>query len=83
VEWRLLARPVLQSHPLRARQANQRSVTVDVPGGLTESSGAIALLQGDGALVGAAVPDPATGTLEIFLIGVRPFPAKVVWFVFG
>ena len=63
--------------------ANQRSVTVNVPGGLTESSGAIALLQGDGALVGAAVPDPATGTLEIFLIGVRPFPAKVAWFVFG
>ena len=32
--------------------ANQRSVTVDVPGGLTESSGAIALLQAMGLSLG-------------------------------
>jgi hypothetical protein len=63
--------------------AGQRVVTVNVPGGLSESSGAIALLQGNGALVGAAIPDPATGTLAIWTIGPRAFPSKVAWFVFG
>jgi len=63
--------------------AGQRVVTVNVPGGLSASSGAIALQQGNGALVGAAVPDPATGTLAIWTIGPRTFPSNVAWFVFG
>jgi hypothetical protein len=62
--------------------AGQRVVTVNVPGGLTASSGAIALQQGSGALVGAAIPDPATGTLAIWTIGPRPFPSNVAWLVF-
>jgi len=63
--------------------AGQRVVTVNVPGGLTASSGAIALQQGNGALVAAAIPDPATGTLAIWTIGPRTFPSNLAWFVFG
>jgi len=63
--------------------AGQRVVTVDVPGGLTASSGAIALQQDGGSLVGAATPDPATGTLAIWTLGPRTFPTKLAWFVFG
>jgi hypothetical protein len=63
--------------------AGQRVVTVNVPGGLTASSGAIALQQDGGALVAAAIPDLATGTLAIWTIGPRTFPSNLAWFVFG
>jgi hypothetical protein len=72
--------PVLRSG-LATVPIGVRSVTVNVSG-LTGTSGAIAMTQGDGALTGSCVVDPAAGTLTIWLIGVRDFPVNVAWLVF-
>jgi len=56
----------------------------DVPGGLTASSGAVAMTADrNGYLVARAIPDPATGTLTLHMGGSKPVPTKVAWFVFG
>jgi len=63
--------------------ANTDIATFDVPGGLTESSGAVAMTADpNGYLVARAIPDPATGKLTLHMGGRKPVPTKVAWFVF-
>ena len=64
--------------------ANTDVATFNVPGGLTASSGAVAMTADpNGYLVARAIPDPTTGTLTLHMGGRKPVPTKVAWFVFG
>jgi len=56
-----------------------------VPGGLTASSHVLATMQTNTGAIGvrAAVPNPATGKVTIYLTGTAPKGAKIAWFVFG
>lgn len=58
---------------------------VDVPGGLTATSHALAMLQtNSGTLaVRAVVPAPSTGKITIYLTGNAASSVTVAWFVFG
>jgi len=62
-----------------------KSTVVAVPGGLTASSHVLAMMQTNTATIGvrAAVPNPATGKVTIYLTGTAPKGAKIAWFVFG
>jgi len=62
-----------------------KSAIVAVPGGLTASSHVLATMQTNTGTVGvrAAVPNPATGKVTIYLTGTAPKGTKVAWFVFG
>jgi hypothetical protein len=62
-----------------------KSVTVSVPGGLTASSHVLATMQTNTGTIGvrAAVPNPATGKVTIYLTGTAPKGTKIAWFVFG
>jgi hypothetical protein len=73
-------KPVLRTG-LATVPSGEQSVTVNVPG-VSETSGGIAMTQGPGALTGGVVVDPATETMEIFLIGVRDFDITVGWLAF-
>jgi hypothetical protein len=61
------------------------SVTVAVPGGLTVASHVLATMQTNTGAIGvrAAVPNPATGKVTIYLTATAPKGTKIAWFVFG
>ena len=61
------------------------SVAVSVPGGLSSSSHVLATMQTNTGVIAvrAAVPNPATGKVTIYLTGTAPKGAKIAWFVFG
>jgi hypothetical protein len=62
-----------------------KSAIVAVPGGLTASSHVLATMQTRTGAIGvqAAVPNPATGKVTIYLTGTAPKGAKIAWFVLG
>jgi hypothetical protein len=62
---------------------NETSVAVTVPGGLTSSSYALAVLQTDSGTISvrSAVPNPSTGNVTINLSGEAPAGTTVAWLV--
>ena len=59
--------------------------TVAVAGGLTATSHVLATVQTNSGTIAvrAAVPNTATGKIDIYLTGNAPAGTKVAWFVFG